>query len=300
MVKLNGKPSLIDTTTEGGELWAMEVDPEEALSNFRKAIGQKKDGTVTSPNDNNGLLGGLKNELSNLMSQIYDPPPGTDEIVAMTEIIDYLEEGLILANGKKIKFDRIVLDTAPTGHTLRMLKLPMFLKDSVQKIQSLQVKMKSMSGMLGMLGGAMGNAINDMDTISSNEGNNDLSKLEAKMQKLDNILHQSKDAEFTIVSIPTELAAAETKRLLMSLQEDNIAVRRVIINQVIQQKTLENPNDYLTKIRLGQKSSIVELKNLANTNSVPLVLVPYFDTEVRTVYGLRIIGNYIFHLAEKN
>jgi hypothetical protein len=37
---------------------------EEALSNFRKAIGQKKDGTVTSPNDNNGLLGGLKNELS--------------------------------------------------------------------------------------------------------------------------------------------------------------------------------------------------------------------------------------------
>ena len=140
----------------------------------------------------------------------------------------------------------------------------------------------------------MGNAINDMDTISSNEGNNDLSKLEAKMQKLDNILHQSKDAEFTIVSIPTELAAAETKRLLMSLQEDNIAVRRVIINQVIQQKTLENPNDYLTKIRLGQKSSIVELKNLANTNSVPLVLVPYFDTEVRTVYGLRIIGNTIF------
>jgi len=32
---------------------------------------------------------------------IYDLPPGTDEIVAMTEIIDYLEEGLTLAIGKK-------------------------------------------------------------------------------------------------------------------------------------------------------------------------------------------------------
>jgi anion-transporting ArsA/GET3 family ATPase len=114
------------------------------------------------------------------------------------------------------------------------------------------------------------------------------------MEKLDKILHESKEAEFTVVTIATELAAAETKRLLMSLQDDNIAVRRVIINQVIQQQTLENPNDYLTKIRQGQKSSINELENIANTNEVPLVIVPYFDTEVRTVYGLRVIGNTIF------
>ena len=292
MEKLNGKPRLIDKTAEGGELWAMEVDPEEALVNFRKAIGQKKEGVLSS-NDNTGLLGGLKNELSNLMGQIYDPPPGTDEIVAMTEIIDYLEKGYTLPNGKIMKFDRIVLDTAPTGHTLRMLKLPIFLRDSVQKIKSLQLKMKSMSGLAGMLGGAMGNAF-DSNPSSDDGGNNELANLEANMEKLDKILHESKEAEFTVVTIATELAAAETKRLLMSLQDDNIAVRRVIINQVIQQQTLENPNDYLTKIRQGQKSSINELENIANTNEVPLVIVPYFDTEVRTVYGLRVIGNTIF------
>jgi len=294
MEKLNGKPRLIDKTAEGGELWAMEVDPEEALVNFRKAIGQKKEGVLSS-NDNTGLLGGLKNELSNLMSQIYDPPPGTDEIVAMTEIIDYLEKGYTLPNGKTMKFDRIVLDTAPTGHTLRMLKLPIFLRDSVQKIKSLQLKMKSMSGLAGMLGGAMGNAFDSNPSSDSNDGeNNELANLESNMEKLDQILHESKEAEFTVVTIATELAAAETKRLLMSLQDDNIAVRRVIINQVIQQQTLENPNDYLTKIRQGQKSSINELENIANTNEVPLVLVPYLDTEVRTVYGLRVIGNTIF------
>lgn len=297
MEKLNGIPRLIDTTSEGGELWAMEVDPEVALADFRKAIGQNKDGAASS-SDNSGLLGGLKNEISNLMGQIYDPPPGTDEIVAMTEVIDYLEKGYTLPNGKTMKFDRIVLDTAPTGHTLRMLKLPIFLRNSVQKIKSLQLKMKSMSGLAGMLGGAMNNAMSGFDSDrnpnSSVEEENDLANLEAKMEKLDRILHEPKEAEFTVVTIASELAAAETKRLLVSLQEDNIAVRRVIINQVIQEQTLENPNDFLTKIRQGQKTSINELENVSNTNSVPLVLVPYFDTEVRTVYGLRVIGNAIF------
>ena len=36
-----------------------------------------------------------------------------------------------------------------------------------------------------------------------------------------------------MVTIPTEVAAAETRRLLAALEEENIAVRRVIINQII-------------------------------------------------------------------
>jgi anion-transporting ArsA/GET3 family ATPase len=36
---------------------------------------------------------------------------GTDEVVAMTNIVKYLEEGITTANGDVIKFDRVVLDT---------------------------------------------------------------------------------------------------------------------------------------------------------------------------------------------
>jgi anion-transporting ArsA/GET3 family ATPase len=47
------------------------------------------------------------------------------------------------------------------------------------------------------------------------------------------LLHSAEQSEFTVVTIPTEVAAAETRRLLAALEEENIAVRRVIINQII-------------------------------------------------------------------
>jgi anion-transporting ArsA/GET3 family ATPase len=37
-------------------------------------------------------------------------------------------------NAEGIKFDRIVIDTAPTGHTLRMLSYPEFLDEFFEKI----------------------------------------------------------------------------------------------------------------------------------------------------------------------
>jgi arsenite/tail-anchored protein-transporting ATPase len=37
-------------------------------------------------------------------------------------------------NKEGIKFDRIVIDTAPTGHTLRMLSYPEFLDEFFEKI----------------------------------------------------------------------------------------------------------------------------------------------------------------------
>ena len=36
------------------------------------------------------------------MSGVNDPPPGTDEIVAMTKVVAYLEEGFVLPNGDKM------------------------------------------------------------------------------------------------------------------------------------------------------------------------------------------------------
>jgi len=37
-----------------------------------------------------------------------------------------------------------------------------------------------------------------------------------------------------------------------------------------------------------------DLKALATQYEAPLIEVPYFDTEVRTVYGLRVISHCIF------
>lgn len=250
--------------------------------------------TTLSSNKNDDSNGGgsfmsslglpnLSNELSELLSGMKEPPPGTDEVIALTKIISYLDNGYILPDGNIIKFDRIVLDTAPTGHTLRMLQLPQFLQKLIIKIKKIKEKTDPLSG------------------NSNNSNNNDdkLLEFQNKMKRLETILHSSKDCEFTGVTIPTELATSETLRLLIALKEDNILVRRVIINQILpilDKNDIQNTiSSYLTKVRNGQMKSIQELQLLSKNSNINLIQVPFYDMEVRTVYGLRVISKAIFN-----
>ena len=139
-----------------------------------------------------------------------------------------------------------------------------------------------------------------------------LTQFEGQMQRLEEILHSPKDCEFTAVTIPTELATAETKRLLDALQDENILVRRLIINQVmpdypqtdLNSSTIDiSPQDrvegYIRRLRAGQDEAVKDLQSLAVYINVPLIQVPHLDTEVRTVFGLRVVRDAIFSSLAK-
>jgi arsenite/tail-anchored protein-transporting ATPase len=230
----------------------------------------------------------LKAEVVGLLMDTENPPPGTDEIVAMTRIIGYMDQGMRLPNGEVVTFDRIVLDTAPTGHTLRMLSLPAFLQDVVDKVRSLQSK----TG--GMFGGAgAGTGVPEAGDVEEDDR---LTRFQDRMGRLEDVLHNPSESEFTIVTIPTQLATAETGRLVKALAEDSVAVRRIVVNQVLpvgQTETVEAAEAFLSRMRLTQQDSMRRLQDLAARASnvqLKLVEVPYFDTELRTVFGLRLLS----------
>ena len=52
-------------------------------------------------------------------------PPGVDEAVAISKVVQFLK------NPDYAHFKHIVFDTAPTGHTLRLLTLPDFLDKTI-------------------------------------------------------------------------------------------------------------------------------------------------------------------------
>jgi arsenite-transporting ATPase len=286
------------------QLWAMEIDPDAALAEFRDAV-----------NDAMGAAGGggggamasmglpdLKAEVMNLLTDTDNPPPGTDEIVAMTRIISYLDDGLTLPSGEVLTFDRVVLDTAPTGHTLRMLALPAFLQDLVDKVKG--VRDSSTGGMLGsILGGGGGGGAGagaGAEAGSDNGlplGEDRLTRFQERMGRLEDVLHNPSESEFSIVTIPTLLATAETKRLVQALAADSVAVRRIIINQVLpadQAETRETSDAFLTRTRSAQQASVAKLRRLVGlAPSMELLEVPHFDTELRTVFGLRLLGNVV-------
>ena len=131
-------------------------------------------------------------------------------------------------------------------------------------------------------------------TIHQNEEDNDkLTIFERKMELLQKLLHDGKHTEFSVVTIPTEVAVSETSRLLDSLKKEGILVRRVIVNQMItagKSTDVEAANAYLNRLRAGQRISLDALERISKSTGVELVQVPYYAKEVRTVYGLRMIG----------
>ena len=167
-------------------------------------------------------LGGLADQLGDLkLGELLDtPPPGLDEAIAIAKVVQFIKDE------KYAKFTRIVFDTAPTGHTLRLLSLPDFLDASIGKIVRLRQKLTG-----------MGDAVKGLFGVGDeapDEAVQKLEKLKAQLNEVKDLFRNEKTTEFVIVTIPTVLGISESGRLLGELRKERVPVSRIVINQIVQ------------------------------------------------------------------
>jgi anion-transporting ArsA/GET3 family ATPase len=103
-------------------LFAMEIDPEQSKAEFA-AFASRDQGKGVKDFMGSMGLGGFVEQLEDLkLGELLEtPPPGLDEAIAITKVVQFIK------GDEYAKFTRIIFDTAPTGHTLRLLSLPDFL-----------------------------------------------------------------------------------------------------------------------------------------------------------------------------
>ena len=77
------------------------------------------------------------------MEILNNPPPGIDELVALAEVIKLAKSSS--SRGEGPTFYRVVIDTAPTGHTLRLLSFPEFLDGFLGKVVKFQLRLQQVS-----------------------------------------------------------------------------------------------------------------------------------------------------------
>jgi arsenite-transporting ATPase len=128
-------------------------------------------------------------------------PPGLDEIMALTRIIDFLAHG---------RYDLFVLDSAATGHLIRLLELPQIVDQWLKAFFALFLKYERVLRMSGFTGELVG-----------------LSKNLKRFRKL---LADPAGAALYAVSIPTAMAVEETKDLLEACGRLGVAVPAVFLN----------------------------------------------------------------------
>ena len=103
-------------------LFAVEIDPDEAMAQKQAQLESQK---AANPESAGGLLGMdfLSDQLDMASSS-----PGADEAAAFEMFMGVMNSD---------EFDVVVFDTAPTGHTLRLLSFPEVMDSWVGKIMML-------------------------------------------------------------------------------------------------------------------------------------------------------------------
>jgi arsenite/tail-anchored protein-transporting ATPase len=134
--------------------------------------------------------------------------PGIDEVIGLLEITR-------MAEG----FDRIVVDTAPTGHTLRLLAAPALLGRVAGVLDTLQAHHRAV--VAALRGSYRGDAA---DTL--------IGELERDGGTLAAMLRDPAASEVTWVTLPEPMALEETADALASLDAAGIPVRRLIVNRI--------------------------------------------------------------------
>jgi len=199
-------------------LYAAEIDPEAAMGD--------------GPLGMDGDLGGLEQLLGgDDANPLAGSMPGSDEAAAMRLLLQYMDDE---------RFERVVIDTAPTGHTLRLLELPDAMDSMLGKLLTFKERM---SGMLEGLGGMFG------DDTSEEEMERDLQALRQRIERLQAVLRDPARTDFRVVMVPEELSVMESERLLDRLDSFGVPAGTIVVNRVLQDLDsvvdAEVPPDYV-------------------------------------------------------
>jgi len=201
-------PDRPERIREDVPLWAVEIDPDAAVE---EAAVFAEDGGGPLDGLGDALGGEGANPLSGGM-------PGADEAAAFQQLLRLLDDD---------RFDRVVVDTAPTGHTLRLLELPEIMDSMVGRFLRFRERLGGMmDGISGMFGGG---------EDPPEEGDfDDLRELSDRIERLRAVLEDPARTDFRVVMVPEEMSVAESERLLDRLAEFGIPAGTVVVNKVME------------------------------------------------------------------
>eukprot|EP00529_Nitzschia_sp_RCC80_P017923 CAMPEP_0113449822 /NCGR_PEP_ID=MMETSP0014_2-20120614/5505_1 /TAXON_ID=2857 /ORGANISM="Nitzschia sp." /LENGTH=853 /DNA_ID=CAMNT_0000341127 /DNA_START=229 /DNA_END=2790 /DNA_ORIENTATION=- /assembly_acc=CAM_ASM_000159 len=260
--------------TGEGSLSVMEIDPSSALGQFKGIV----DKLIGGGDNTAGGSSELRSTLQDLESVFDTLPAGTDEVVALAKVVNLIKKG---------DFDRIVLDTAPTGHTLRMISTPGFIAELIERLLEIAQKVNSNAAVKMFISSAAARSGNKEEVeAAATTAKSQLLSFQLQMYDLEDLFANPDQTNFLIVTIATELAVRESVRLLNDLTFEApdmpIKVRNVVVNQVLKQDG-SDIKTFLSHVSDGQATSIADLEQGLQSLSNPpqVTTVQYLDTEPR-------------------
>jgi arsenite-transporting ATPase len=235
-VKINDEPSEI-----AENLFAVMIDQEKAFTEYKDRVLDDARGKYSED-----MIAAMEEELNS---------PCIEEMAAFDKFIRFIESSA---------YDVIVFDTAPTGHTLRLLDLPF---DYARQAEMM---------------------------ISTAEAAETKIETENRFRKIIDVLRDREQSVFCLVLYPESTPILESYRAMLDLKDAGIETQLVIANMVLPEEVCGN--DFFRNRRLMQ------IKYLNETNkrfNLPVLQFPMMQDEIKGIERLKKAVIKIFAPADK-
>jgi arsenite/tail-anchored protein-transporting ATPase len=219
--------------------------------------------------------------------------PGAVEAALLERVADLIADGLE-------RFDLVIFDTAPTGHTLRLLSLPEVMAAWTDGMLRHRERSERFGQVLKRLGGKRNRSeADDLSDITQagdwegrRQGDDARSRIEALLLERRRKFHRARRTlldpgltAFIMVLTPEHLPILETRKALALLRKLRVPVAALIVNRII-------PNSadgrFLEARRRQEAEHLREIESLFP--DLPKHLLPLLERDVEGINTLRRIA----------
>ncbi len=265
----------LQKSIEGNKVLLISTDPAHSVSDlFECKIGSKITklrenlyaSEINPEEESEKYIEGIRKNIDKIYSQVViseinkqldaaKVSPGTFEAALFDKMISIINE-------TSENYDYIVFDTAPTGHTLRLLTLPGLLESWVKSLLAKRkqtIKYKEMANQV-----SVGSSKDEIIEILTRRLNN--------LNHAKRILLDSGRLGFIFVLNAEKLAIDETKKAADILKKYNIPIAGFVVNRILPETQTEDFWKKKKEIEKGHLAEIEKTFSYAKIYKIPLLV----------------------------
>lgn len=199
--------------------------------------------------------------------------PGFEELTSLFKIKEIYEQN---------QYDVVIVDCAPTGETLSLLKYPEMFGEWIDKLLPIKRKAIKVAGptveKITKIPMPKDSLFDEVETLSDN------------LRKLKELMNNKEVVSIRIVTTPEKIVIKEAKRNFSFLHLYDYNVDAIIVNKVY---PMESLSGYFQKWIKNQAEALTDIKE--SFAGIPVFQLELLKQELRTLERLQAVGSALYN-----
>ena len=258
-------------------LWGLEIDPEAEAERHIATVKETMKRLVHPR-----MYAEVDRQLD-----LATHAPGASEAALLERVAELMADA-------GARFDLVMFDTAPTGHTMRLLSLPEVMAAWTEGLLRHQSRSRRLGAVLKGLGGGQtkGDELSLIDSPEDYPADSPSAKIHQiltarrrKFIRARELLLDTTATSFLLVLNPDKLSILESKKALELIERFRVPVAAIVVNRILPR---EADGEFLQRRRLQEEKYQEEIDH--EFGAFPRVFLPLLPHDVHGTEALRHIG----------